>query len=330
MGGIGKQIGRPLDATDIAPTWDRIVQTQGNQAIIAYPQSTGYAGTGNEATEGQGDKYRQFWHIPFWTCSVGICTDTNVDDIGFLTNVISDLPKKLKADRTKYLLSGDSAGGMMVQALLCESRGVTQTITAAVDVLGGIGKDYAYGPKCANKNAVAFLKIHGMTDPFITYDTEILVDNVNFLSAVDGAKRRAAVNGCPARASGGERSLMGGQVKCTNFCEKTPQHFAASVCGIVNVAHSTDYPYPGWAWQHAFDFMIAASRSNSARNAAKAKAASTKQPQQEKAKRQTATPGKKVTANSNNRKTSVGGAGRNLLLQMTFQGEQHLGQQRLS
>jgi len=53
------QIGRALNSTDIAPTWDRIVETQGNQAIIVYPQSTGYAGTGNEAVEGQGDKYRQ-------------------------------------------------------------------------------------------------------------------------------------------------------------------------------------------------------------------------------------------------------------------------------
>jgi len=70
----------------------------------------------------------------------------------------------------QYLLTGDSAGGMMVQALLCESPVVARTVTAAVDVLGGIGKDYAYGPKCANNNAVAFLKIHGMTDPFITYD----------------------------------------------------------------------------------------------------------------------------------------------------------------
>jgi hypothetical protein len=57
--GIKLQIGRPLNSTDIAPTWDRIVETQGNQAIIVYPQSSGYAGTGNEAVEGQGDKYRQ-------------------------------------------------------------------------------------------------------------------------------------------------------------------------------------------------------------------------------------------------------------------------------
>lgn len=41
------------------------------------------------------------------------------------------------------LLTGDSAGGMMVQALLCESRVVSKVVTAAVDILGGIGKDYS-------------------------------------------------------------------------------------------------------------------------------------------------------------------------------------------
>jgi len=60
---------------------------------------------------------------------------------------------------------------MMVQALLCESSRVARTVTAAADVLGGVGRDYAHGPQCSNRNAVAFLKIHGMTDPFITYDT---------------------------------------------------------------------------------------------------------------------------------------------------------------
>jgi len=47
------------------------------------------------ADEGQGDKFRQFWHIPFWKCSVGICSDEKADDVGFLESVIQDLPKRL-------------------------------------------------------------------------------------------------------------------------------------------------------------------------------------------------------------------------------------------
>jgi hypothetical protein len=37
----------------------------------------------------------QFWNIPFWRCSVGICRDESVDDMGFIEKVVDDLPKRL-------------------------------------------------------------------------------------------------------------------------------------------------------------------------------------------------------------------------------------------
>jgi hypothetical protein len=37
----------------------------------------------------------QFWSIPFWHCSVGICRDASTDDMGFIEQVIADLPKRL-------------------------------------------------------------------------------------------------------------------------------------------------------------------------------------------------------------------------------------------
>jgi hypothetical protein len=122
---------------------------------------------------------------------------------------------------------------------------------------------------------------------------------------------------------------MGGQVKCTNFCEKTPQKPASSVCGIVDVAHSTDYPYPGWAWKHSFDFLLSASKAASARQAAQGSSKPQQKQQQELAKKKEQAPAvKKVTANSSTKRAA---AGRNLLLQMTYQGEQQLpGRQRMT
>jgi hypothetical protein len=46
-------------------------------------------------------------------------------------------------------------------------------ITAAVDILGGIGADYVKSGKCNNGPAAPFLKLHGMKDPFITYDKQV-------------------------------------------------------------------------------------------------------------------------------------------------------------
>jgi hypothetical protein len=46
-------------------------------------------------------------------------------------------------------------------------------ITAAVDILGGIGADYVTSGKCNNGLPAAFLKLHGMKDPFITYERQV-------------------------------------------------------------------------------------------------------------------------------------------------------------
>lgn len=46
-------------------------------------------------------------------------------------------------------------------------------ITAAVDILGGVGADYVKSGKCANGPPAAFLKLHGVKDPFITYDKQV-------------------------------------------------------------------------------------------------------------------------------------------------------------
>jgi poly(3-hydroxybutyrate) depolymerase len=73
----------------------------------------------------------------------------------------------------QYLLSGESAGGMMVQALMCESEVIPATVDAAVDILGGIGADYMDSAKCSKSQPLPFLKLHGMTDPFITYDKQV-------------------------------------------------------------------------------------------------------------------------------------------------------------
>lgn len=51
-------------------------------------------------------------------------------------------------------------------------------ITAAVDILGGIGANYVQSGKCSNGPPAAFLKMHGVKDPFITYDRQV--------SGVDG------------------------------------------------------------------------------------------------------------------------------------------------
>jgi len=147
---------------------------------------------------------------------------------------------------------------------------------------------------------------------------------------------------------------MNGQVKCTNFCEKAPQNPAAQVCGIVGVAHSTDYPFPGWVWQQSFQFMLAASRSDSARKASQYKAVQQKSQQVPGHKKASShqrkqapgktpapagKPGQKKPAaaaaaaaagGSGHKKVTAAAARQPLALQLTFPGEQQLSQWRSS
>ncbi|KAF8062893.1 VAD1 [Scenedesmus sp. PABB004] len=256
MGDIGARVGRGVNGTDIIPDWDRSVALLGDRAVIAYPQSLGDAGTGDEAAEGQGVKFRQFWSVPFWRCSVGICRPPGLDDVGFIEAVIADLPTRLAAAPGRLYLSGESAGGMLVHALLCQSKSVPAAITAAADLLGGIAAEYAAGPACAGSPAVPFLKLHGMVDPSLTYDAPVLVDGVPFLSAVDAAKRRAATNGCAAADAGPAAPAADGLMLCTELCgAAAPPRPAARLCGMPGVGHTTDYPRPGFVFEQAFKFF---------------------------------------------------------------------------
>lgn len=54
-----------------------------------------------------------------------------------------------------------------------QSAVIPPMITAAVDILGGVGADYVKSGKCANGPPAAFLKMHGVKDPFITYDKQV-------------------------------------------------------------------------------------------------------------------------------------------------------------
>jgi hypothetical protein len=155
----------------------------------------------------------------------------------------------------QMLLSGVSAGGMMVQTLLCQSPAVSAAVTVAVDMLGGIGSDYALGPQCEASSAVPFLKLQGTDDPSITFDKQILVDGVNFLSAIEATQQRAKHNGCSASDAGPQATEADGKIKCTDYCGKAAGKAAAKICGMIGVGHTTDFPHPGFVFEQAWLFF---------------------------------------------------------------------------
>jgi hypothetical protein len=49
----------------------------------------------------------QFWNTIFWRCSRGVCIDSGVDDVGFLDQVLTQLPRRFRAKD----VSGGGGGG---------------------------------------------------------------------------------------------------------------------------------------------------------------------------------------------------------------------------
>lgn len=134
---------------------------------------------------------------------------------------------------------------MLLEALMCESSTLATTITAAVNILGGIGADYALGSACASSPAISYLHLHGMKDPSISYNAAILVDGVRFLSAVAETQLRAQRSGCLSADAGPQMSKGAGAMLCKDYCAKAVGRPTTEICGIVNAGHDTNHPYTG-------------------------------------------------------------------------------------
>lgn len=86
-------------------------------------------------------------------------------------------------------LTGTSAGGMMLQNLLCSSSLVSSRVAAAADLIGGIGAPMKAQCKPAGKRRVPLRMIHGEADQVLRYDVNGDVDGAPFLSTSELSER---------------------------------------------------------------------------------------------------------------------------------------------
>ncbi|MCH2169961.1 alpha/beta hydrolase-fold protein [Myxococcota bacterium] len=112
--------------------------------VVAYPNGT----------EGLGRMQgRRTWNAG--RCC-GIASRENVDDVGFIEQLISEIANQYPIDRTRVYAVGISNGGMLAYRLACE---IPDRLAAAVAIAGTLAI-----PSCPSSNSVAFLHIHGDAD----------------------------------------------------------------------------------------------------------------------------------------------------------------------
>lgn len=273
MDDISRQMGWNVLAMDATANWDGLVGSDKvyNSAIVVYPQST--------PSPYEDTSKRMLWNLPWWHCSSGSCVDDQINEIEYIEKVITTLQSKYSLDNNKFWVSGTSAGGMMVNYLLCKSELFQNTATAVVDMLGGVGESFLNS--CSPKRYLPHLILHGMVDPIITYDKDNVVDGSNFISTLKMARWWQKLRGCQGEP---QSEYNDDRLECYVHCSPTPSnarlpmhpmkhskqearvrrekaqqthsgHPILKMCGMKGVGHDLNTPYHGYPFDVAWNFL---------------------------------------------------------------------------
>jgi polyhydroxybutyrate depolymerase len=139
------------NADDIHATTNMDSVREANRTIVAYPNGVG----------GGGGLYPTDWN------ACGCCGASgrkNIDDVGFIKAVLTEISAKMPIDPHRVYVAGFSDGGRMAYRLACEMS----TQIAAIGVVSGSLKS----DDCAPAKSVAVLAIHGTDDPTVPIDED--------------------------------------------------------------------------------------------------------------------------------------------------------------
>ncbi len=121
-------------------------------AVVAPDGTKGAVGNFRTWNSGGGvDNYR---------CTSGLACEKDVDDVGYVRDLIADVAGRLNVDRARVFATGISNGGAMSHRLGCE----LSDEVAAIAPIGG-AMQLTVSHECAPERAVPVLHVHGSEDP---------------------------------------------------------------------------------------------------------------------------------------------------------------------
>ena len=132
----------------------------------------------------------------FWNATDACCNfdKAGVDDVAYLTDVITEIQAKLAIDPKRIALVGHSNGGFMSYRFACEQADL---VAALVSLAGATFADPA---DCAPSEPVSVVQIHGTADDVIRYEGGTL-DNGSYPGAETTAETWATYDGCDETSS---------------------------------------------------------------------------------------------------------------------------------
>ena len=116
--------------------------------LVAYPQGTNGGGL-----------FPSDWN---GGACCGAATRDNVDDVGFISALATEISKNLPVDPNRIYIAGFSSGGIMAHHAACRLA----PMIAAIAVVSGSLKD----DNCVPGKAVGLIAVHGTIDDQVPYD----------------------------------------------------------------------------------------------------------------------------------------------------------------
>ncbi|MFA7277301.1 MAG: PHB depolymerase family esterase [Pseudobdellovibrionaceae bacterium] len=151
--------------------------------IVVFPNGVGaFSSTGKLAT---------------WNAGIccGKARDENIDDVGFVRTIVTNITRQMNVDRSKIFATGMSNGGMMVQRLACEMADVFAGIAS---VTGTDSTTY-----CRPSRPIPVLHIHALNDDHVLFNGGAGKDAfrdpskvADFISVPETIKRWVGRNHC--------------------------------------------------------------------------------------------------------------------------------------
>lgn len=139
-GGTAKQVPRL-----IFNGFNRLADKEG--FIVVYPQ--GVKKQWNDGREGE----------------ISYAHKENIDDVGFIAQIIKELDSKYNIDTDKIFTSGISNGGFMSTRLLCERSDLFRGGAVLTSQIG-----VNFEAKCQPSKGVAVMIMNGTDDPIVPYN----------------------------------------------------------------------------------------------------------------------------------------------------------------
>jgi len=156
---------------------------EANRFIVVYPNGTPIRRTAPN---------RLVWNGG-GCCSVAAQDQNNVNDVGFISSLITKLEGRYHIDKRRVFATGHSNGAILAERLACQ---LSSKIVAV-----GVQAGDLFVNRCSMAQPVAALEIHGTQDQNIPlnggYGPRSLTQT-NFPPPVNGLKTIAARDACPS------------------------------------------------------------------------------------------------------------------------------------